>query len=259
MRSTLAAALLATPMALFLLAFFYAPLVYVAVYSVEAGEGVLLSAYLEVLTRPEYYGVIASSAVNAMVVAIVSTALAAPAAYYVASLASPRLRPLLLVVLVAPFWVDVLLRALSLKAILYLLGVREGYLAMMLGLVYEYLPISIITGYVAFTGAPPRLVEAARTLGATPLQAFVSVVLPLSAPWLVAGSVIVFLMALTDYVVPGLLGGTQGFTVGTLLYHLILSGDRWDLGSAVTSLLTVATVAGTALAFKRVYEVAARA
>ncbi len=259
MTGSLAALLLATPMILFLLAFFYAPLAYAVAYSVEAGGGGLLSAYIEVLTRPEYYGVVAASAVNALIAAGISTLLAAPAAYYATNMASPRMRPLILVVLVAPFWVDVLLRSLSLKAILYLVDVREGYLAMMLGLVYEYLPIAVITGYVAFSGAPQRLVEAARTLGATPLQALISVLLPIAAPWLAAGAVIIFLMALTDYVVPGLLGGTQGFTVGTLLYYLILSGDRWDLGSALTSLLTIATVAGTAVAFKRIYEVAARA
>lgn len=259
MTRRLAVVVLATPMVLFLLAFFYAPLVYVAIYSMESGRGGLLAAYVEVFTRPEYYGVVASSAVNALIVAIVSTLIAAPAAYYVAAIASPRIRPLLLVALVAPFWIDVLLRALSLKALLYVVGVREGYLAMMLGLIYEYIPISIITGYVAFSSIPARLVEAARTLGAAHLQALLLVVAPLAAPWIAAGAVIVFLMTLTDYVVPGLLGGTQGFTVGTLLYHLILSGDRWDLGSALTSLLTLATVAGTAIAFKRVYEVAARA
>jgi len=251
-------ALLATPLTLFLLAFFYAPLIYAAAYSLESGGG-LLSAYIEVLTGPEYYGVIAASAVNALIVAFAATALAAPAAYYAAALAPPRLRPLILAVLVAPFWVDVLLRALSLRTLLYMAGLREGYLAMMLGLIYEYVPIAILTGYAAFTGGHQRLVEAARTLGASPLQAVIHVVAPLAAPWLAAGAVIIFLMAFTDYVVPGLLGGTQGFTVGTLLYYLILAGDRWDLGSAIASLLTLATVAGAALAFKRVYEVAARA
>lgn len=258
MKTRLAVLALATPMLMFLLAFFYAPLVYVAFYSVTSSEDPL-SAYIEALTRPEYFGVIVYSAVNALIVAVASTLLAAPAAYYVASLGDPRVKAMILAVMVAPFWVDVLLRALSLKALLLLAGVREGYLAMMVGLVYEYIPISLITGYVAFAQTPGSLIEAARTLGATPLQAAIRVVVPLASPWLAAGAVIVFLMALTDYVVPGLLGGTQGFTVGTLLYYLFLAGDRWDLGSALASILTLATVLGTAIAFKRVYEVAARA
>lgn len=258
MNTRLAVLALATPMLLFLLAFFYAPLVYVVFYSLTTSDDPL-SAYVEALARPEYLGVTIYSAVNALIVAAASTLLAAPAAYYVASLGDPRVKAMILAVLVAPFWVDVLLRTLSLKALLLLAGVGEGYLPMMIGLVYEYIPISLITGYVAFTRTPGSLVEAARTLGATPIQAAIRVVVPLASPWLAAGAAMVFLMALTDYVVPGLLGGTQGFTIGTLLYYLFLAGDRWDVGSALASMLTLATVLGAAIAFKRMYEVTARA
>jgi ABC-type spermidine/putrescine transport system permease subunit I len=250
------ASLLAAPLALYLAAFFYAPLVYLALTSFS--EGGLLAAYLEALTRPEYHVFYVKSVAAATLATIASAVLASPAAFYAAYYAGPRERMLIVAAMVAPFWVDVLLRALSLKVLLRVLGVGDGFWPMVLGMVYEVLPIMFIAAYAGAAAAPRSLVEAARTLGAGPLDAYLRVALPLALPWLAAGAAISFLYAFSDYVIPSLLGGTTGFTVGTLLYILFLESDRWDVGSAVAVIVTVATVAGAAVLFRRVYDLGSR-
>ncbi|WP_158298236.1 ABC transporter permease [Aeropyrum pernix] len=245
-------ALLAAPAALYLLAFFYAPLAYLAVYSGEEG---FLGPYLEVLTRPHYYVVIANSAAVAAATALAVMLLALVPSYYIALEAGGRERIVLLALFVSPFIVDVLLRTLSIKLVLTLVGVKPGWTATFIGLVYENLPLGILFAFAGVSGVSRSLVEAARTLGAGRLEVYRSVVAPLALPWLAAGFVVVFLISFTDYVVPSLLGGTTGFTVGSLIYHLILSGDRWDLGSAVTLMVTLLSAAAAYLVFRQAYRV----
>ncbi|WP_062662526.1 ABC transporter permease [Aeropyrum camini] len=255
MRSTkvpAAAALLAAPAVLYLLAFFYAPLAYLAVYSGEKG---LLAPYIEVLTRPHYHLIILNSAAVAAATALVVTLLALAPSYYIALEAGRRERIILLALFVSPFIVDVLLRTLSIKLVLSLAGIGPGWKATFIGLVYENLPLGILFAFAGVSSVSRSLVEAARTLGAGRLQVYRSIVAPLALPWLAAGFVVVFLVSFTDYVVPSLLGGTTGFTVGSLIYHLILSGDRWDLGGAVTLLVTLLSATAAYAVFRQAYRV----
>ncbi|MCE4616277.1 MAG: ABC transporter permease subunit [Aeropyrum sp.] len=241
------------PPLLFILSFFYAPLAYLAVFS--AGEGGLVRPYIEVLTKPQYYTIIVASFLSALAVSIASLLISLPVGYYIVHSASRGEATLLLVLFVAPFIVDILLRALSLKLLLSLLSIKPGWTATTLGLLYGNLPLAIIFSYAGMRGVPHSLIEAARTMGASQLSAHLWITIPLASPWLAAGGVIVFLLSLTDYVVPSLLGGTTGFTVGSLIYYLILSGDRWDLGSALTLLVTLASSLSAFLVFRRVYRV----
>ncbi|MCE4611702.1 MAG: ABC transporter permease subunit [Desulfurococcales archaeon] len=249
------AAFLAAPLALYLAAFFYAPLVYLALEGAR-GEG-LVSAYIEALTRPEYHVFYTRSLVAATLATLIAGALAVPPAFYAAYYSAGKEKMLVVVLMIAPFWIDVLLRALALKVLLRLVGVGPGFGAMVAGLAYEVLPLMFIAAYVGAAFTPRNMIDAARTLGAGPLQAFLRVILPLSAPWLAAGAAISFIYAFSDYTIPSLLGGTTGYTVGTLLYILVLEGDRWGVGSAVAIVVTLATMAGAALLFKRVYRVEA--
>ena len=249
------AMLLAAPLTLYLAAFFYAPLVYLALKGAE-GEG-LLSAYIEALTRPEYHVFYVKSLVAATLATLLAGVLAVPPAFYAAYYTGGRERLLIVVLMVAPFWIDILLRALALKVLLRLAGIGPGFSAMVAGLAYEVLPLMFIAAYAGAAFTPKSLIDAARTLGASYLKAFVKVALPLASPWLAAGAAISFIYAFSDYTIPSLLGGTTGYTVGTLLYILVLEGDRWGVGGAVAVLITLATMAGAALLFKRVYRVEA--
>ena len=249
------AILLTAPLALYLAAFFYAPLVYLALRG--AGEEGLLSAYIEALSRPEYHVFYVKSLIAATLATLIAGVLAVPPAFYAAYYSGSRERLLIVILMVAPFWIDVLLRALALKVLLRLAGIGPGFGAMVAGLAYEVLPLMFIAAYAGAIFTPKNLIDAARTLGASPFKAFAKVALPLSSPWLAAGAAISFIYAFSDYTIPSLLGGTTGYTVGTLLYILVLEGDRWDVGSAVAIVVTLATMAGAAFLFKRVYRIEA--
>ncbi|MEB3773302.1 MAG: ABC transporter permease [Desulfurococcales archaeon] len=247
--------LLALPFILFLLAFFYAPLVVLAYYSVEVDGGYGIGNYVEVFRDPAYFRVVAYSLIIAGETTVATLLLSLPAAYYLGFHSSGREKVLLLVALVTPFWIDFLLRALAMRSLFYLLGLREGYLAMMIAMVYDYLPYMFLPIYAAMSGIPRNLLHAARTLGAGGWAIVYRVILPLAAPGIAAGSILVFLMSMTEYVIPSLLGGTSGFTVGTLIYHLFLSGDKWGTGSALTLLITLGLLA-VAVASARRFPVA---
>jgi spermidine/putrescine transport system permease protein len=237
-RARIGAALL--PMALFLAAFFYAPFAILAYQSLEGPGGRLtLSNYAAILRDPTYLRVTLSSIALAVETALATLALALPAAYYIARRAGRGEKGLLLALLLTPFWVDVLLRSFAMKSIIYTLGLREGYAAMMLGMVYEYLPIMFLPLYASLERIPDSALEAARTLGAGRRELALRVILPLALPGVVAGFLLVALMAMTEFVIPALLGGPSGFTVGSLIYYFFLSGGMWGVGAAMATLVTV--------------------
>ncbi len=245
------------PMAVFLAAFFYAPFAILAHQSLESPTGRLtLGNYVEIVRDPTYLRVVASSLLVAAETTAATLALSLPAAYYIARLAGPRERPVLIAALLTPFWVDVLLRSYAVKSIIHALGLREGYAAMMLGMVYEYLPIMFLPVYASLQRLPQSAIDAARTLGASGLDLARRVVLPLALPGIAAGSVLVLLMSMTEFVVPALLGGTQGFTVGSLIYYLFLSGGMWGVGAALATALTLALAAAAFLLARRAGEAA---
>ncbi len=245
--------LLAAPLILYLIVFFYAPLLYIALVGASI-EGFPRS-YIEAVSRPEFHVFYIKGAAAATIATLMAIILSVPVAFYAAYYARRIERALIVVAMVSTFWVDVLLRALSLKLLFQAIGVSPGFWPMVVGLAYEVLPIVFIASYLGASQAPRELIDAARTLGAGPLQAFARVALPISAPWIAAGAAASFVYSFADYAVPSLLGGTTGFTVGNLIYTLILEGDRWGVGSAVAVMLTLVSAAGAALLFGRLYRI----
>ncbi|MCE4603160.1 MAG: ABC transporter permease [Desulfurococcales archaeon] len=244
--------LAALPLILFLLAFFYVPLAVLAYYSIVEEDGSYgLSNYLELLQDPAYLRVILYSIVIAGQTTIATLLLSLPAAYYIAVHSRGLEKAALLVAMITPFWIDFLLRALAIKNLMYLLDIREGYTSMMAGMIYDYLPYMFLPVYASLAGIRGSLLQAARILGATPIHVATKIILPLALPGIVAGSILVFLMSMTEYVIPALLGGTQGFTVGTLIYYLFLSGDKWGQGSALTLIITLSLLIATIIISRR--------
>ena len=239
------------PLAVFLIVFFYAPFAVLAVKSLEVPGGLGLENYLELLSDPTYARVIGFSLALAAANTLATLALALPAALYLAVYAGTREKALLGSLIIAPFWVDLLLKALALKTLLQAIGVGEGLLAMMLGMAYDYLTVMFLPLYASLSRVPRSLLEAARSLGASEGQALRRVVLPLALPGVAAGSILVFLMTVTEFVIPALLGGTKGFTVGSLIYYFFLSGGMWGVGAALTVLVTLAlSIAAVVAAWK---------
>ncbi len=173
-----------------------------------------------------------------------------PFAYFMAR-AKPSLRPVLLMMVMLPFWTSFLLRIYAWKGILanhgilnhalISLGVIAEPLHMMntpfslvVGMVYAYLPFMILPLYANLVKMDLHLLEAAADLGATPLQAFWRITVPLSKSGIVAGAMLVFIPAVGEYVIPELLGGPGTLMIGKVLWDEFFTNNDWPLASAVT-------------------------
>lgn len=173
-----------------------------------------------------------------------------PFAYFMAR-AKEKWRPLLMMLVMLPFWTSFLLRIYAWKGILanngllnqflLWLGVIDTPLAMMhtsfslaLGMVYGYLPFMILPLYASLVKLDQRYLEAAADLGATPWKTFWLVTIPLSKSGIIAGSMLVFIPCIGEYTIPELLGGPETLMIGRVLWDEFFINDDWPMASAVT-------------------------
>ena len=178
-----------------------------------------------------------------------------PMAYYVAR-SSPRLRNVLLLGVILPFWTSLLLRVYAWVGILrndgllnnLLMGMGlvdaplEIYrtdLAVYIGLVYAYLPFFILPLYANLVKLDGRLLEAAHDLGARPWQAFLRVTLPLSMPGVIAGAMLVFIPSVGEYVIPEMLGGANTLMMGRVMWNEFFNNADWPMAAAVTCVMVL--------------------
>jgi len=172
---------------------------------------------------------------------------------------SPSARPVLLVFVILPFWTSLLLRVYAWSGLLATRGlINEALLAtgiidaplqllytdfaVIVGIVYTYLPFMILPLYATLEGLGPQTREAAADLGARPFRVFVDVTLPLSMPGVAAGCLLVFIPALGEFIIPAMLGGSDSLMIGRLLYDEFFQNRDWPLAAAVTMLLLVILV-----------------
>jgi putrescine transport system permease protein len=186
-----------------------------------------------------------------------------PMAYAIAR-AAPARRPLLLMLVVLPFWTSFLIRVYAWMGLLADNGLLDQFLrwtglvenpptifgtewAVLLGMVYAYLPFMVLPLYATLEKLDESLLEAAADLGARPLAAFLTVTLPLSLPGIAAGCLLVFIPAVGEFVIPDLLGGTETLMIGKVLWDEFFTNADWPLASAVAICLLVLLVGPIAL------------
>ncbi len=211
------------------------------------------------LLDAEYGTLVARVLWRSVVLASVTTLLCAVAGYPLAMFLvykAGRLRPFLFMGLIIPFWTNFLIRTYAWFALLSDHGWLVSFLrstgldletlnilftpkAVYIGMLYNYLPFMAMTLYLNLEKIDIRLVEAASDLGANRFQKFFKVLLPLSLPGLAAGSILVFIPALGEFVIPDILGGSTEVYVGNLLAQQFLSTRNWPLGAAMSSVLLV--------------------
>lgn len=194
---------------------------------------------------------------------LVALLLGYPMAYAIAR-AKPERRPLLLMLVVLPFWTSFLIRIYAWMGLLAKNGLIEQFLrwtglaenpgsilgtewAVHLGIVYAYLPFMVLPLYATLEKLDMGLLEAAADLGARPFAAFLTVTLPLSLPGIVAGCLLVFIPSVGEFVIPDLLGGTQTLMIGKVLWDEFFTNADWPLASAVAICLLVLLVGPIAL------------
>jgi putrescine transport system permease protein len=186
-----------------------------------------------------------------------------PMAYAMAR-AKKTTQTILLLIIILPFWTSFLLRVYALEGIirqngllntvLLHLGLIEHPLQIMqttaavyLGIIYSYLPFMILPLYSTLEKLDHSLLEAAADLGRRPVRAFIEVTLPLSLPGVIAGSMLVFIPAIGEFVIPQLLGGPNSLMIGRVLFDEFFSNHDWPVASAVAICFLVLLVGPIAI------------
>jgi putrescine transport system permease protein len=200
--------------------------------------------------------------VSSLTIAAVSTFLALLVGYPIAygmARAPATLRPVLLMLVILPFWTSFLIRVYAwigilkpeglLNQLLLATGVIDQPLIIMnthtaifIGIVYSYLPFMVLPLYSALEKMDYSLIEAAQDLGCPPISAFWKITFPLSLPGVVAGCLLVFIPAVGEFVIPDLLGGSQTLMIGKTLWNEFFANRDWPVSSAVAVILLLLLV-----------------
>ena len=238
----------------------------------EAGEQMLrislnLSNYLRLLEDSLYVRAYLNSLRIAATATVLTLLVGFPMAYAMAR-TSERWRPMLLMLVILPFWTSFLIRVYAWIGILKDEGLLNAFLiwtglisaplhiyntetAVLIGIVYSYLPFMILPLYANLEKHDPALIEAAVDLGCPPWKAFWLVTVPLAFPGIIAGSFLVFIPAVGEFVIPDLLGGSQTLMIGRTLWLDFFQNRDWPTASAVAVLLLLVLVVPI-LIFQRV-------
>ena len=267
-RRSLVTAGLAAPAALWLLGFLVLPFLAMLVFAFgqRAPEGGYLPAFTfeQFLNLPARATAFANTLMLAPVGAMLCLVVAYPVAYYLALRAEPRHRLLLVSLIVVPFWTSLLVRTYAwmyilgsrgLPNLLDIIGLPDIRMlntpgAVLVGIVYGYLPLMIMPIYVSLEKLDRRLLDASADLGARPLSTFLGVTLPLSMPGVMTGTALVTILLLGEYLIPQLLGGGKVFFIGNALVDLFLQSRNWPFGSAIAVTLVVVVVVVLAIAMR---------
>lgn len=237
----------------------FVPLAFIVVYSfwlrTATGAdiaGFHLNNWSEALTDRFYRDILLNTLKIAAITTVVCAVAGYPAAYFIAR--SNRNKGFLLLLLMLPFWVSYIIRTMSWINILGVSGALNSFLlwtgiineplqmlyneaTVILGLVHFLMPFMILNVFVSVDGIDQNLESAANSLGATKLQTFISVTLPLSLPGLAAGGLLCFVLAAGTYITPLVLGGPRDAMFANLVFEAIITQLNWPLGSALSLML----------------------
>jgi spermidine/putrescine transport system permease protein len=253
--------ILLSPALLVVTLLLFVPLIFIVVYSfwlrTATGAdqaGFFLDNWQEALGDPFYRDILLHTLRIAAITTIVCALAGYPSAYFIAR--SKGNKALLLLLLMLPFWVSYIIRTMSWINILGVSGALNSFLVwtglvsepiqmlyneptVILGLVHFLLPFMILNVYVSLEGIDRNLEDAASSLGATRIQGFREVTLPLSLPGLAAGGLLCFVLAAGTYITPLVLGGPSDAMFANLVFEAIITQLNWPLGSALSLMLLV--------------------
>ena len=239
---------LGIPYALFLVLFVALPLIVLLYYAFTNGQGQFTMKNLTgFFTDPNTLGTLVYSFAIALVTTVVCLLLAYPTAYFLAT-SRLKTKQVLLLLFIMPMWINFSLRITALKEILTLI---EGNLALypfinaVIGMTYDFLPFMILPIYNTISRLDGSLIEAAKDLGADDMSAFLKITLPLSVPGIISGVSMVFLPAMTNYVVLDMLYNST-YIMGSLIGSYF-SAYNWNVGSMIALILLALIILFTLL------------
>lgn len=219
--------------------------------------------YISLMKDSLYLEAYLSSLKFAGITTVICLFIAYPFAYFLARSPADK-RPALLMLVMLPFWTSFLLRVYAWKMLLSDSGVFNNIaiaaglidepikmmntpFSLVLGMVYTYVPFMILPLYANLVKMDLRLLEAAQDLGATPWQAFWRITVPLSKSGIIAGSMLVFIPCVGEFVIPELLGGPQTLMIGRVLWDEFFSNNDWPMAATVAVVMVLLIIVPLAL------------
>ncbi|MDO4169776.1 MAG: ABC transporter permease [Lachnospiraceae bacterium] len=246
------------PYILWALLFIVAPFILIIIYAFTDGglsltdAGFSLDSFRDMMDSL-YFTVFMRSFETGLITTALCFLFGYPMAYFISKL-DEKIQPLLILLTTIPTWINLLLRTYAWIGILSDNGILNMLLkklslptvsimytgvAVNIGLVCNFLPFMILPIYTSLSKMDPALLEAAYDLGANKVQAFIKVVFKYSIPGVLNGVIITFLMAISAFVIPKLLGGGQYTLLGNLIENQFVSVGNWNFGSAISFILAV--------------------
>ena len=235
------------------------PMALIALYSLTNQGNTIISFsftlehYVKFFTDPDFLLILWRSFVIAVKTTIICLLLGYPVAYFIAR-SNEKLQSILVLSITIPMWINALVRTYAwigllsdggiIQQILAFFGFHDVQLlytegAILLGMVYNFLPFMILQINTALCKMDNSLLEASADLGANPLQTFLRVTFPLSVPGVINGITLVFLPAVSSFFIPKLLGGGQYFLIGNMIENQFITVGEWNFGSAISMIMAI--------------------
>ena len=234
------------------------PVLLIAFYAItDRGNTVVnfsftLQNFVKFFTDPDFLLILWRSLSIALKTTIICILLGYPVAYFI-SRCKDRTRNILILLITLPMWINMLVRTYAWIGILSSNGIISSFLglfgihtellyteaAVLIGMVYNFLPFMILQINTALTKMDKSLLEAAQDLGANKFQTFWKVIFPLSLPGVVSGITLVFLPAVSSFFIPKLLGGGQFFLIGNVIENQFITVGEWNFGSAISMIMAM--------------------
>ena len=264
----------AYPYGVWMAIFIIAPILLVVLYAFQTSDGGFTLANFSYL--PGYLPIFGRSFWLALLSTAVCLALGYPMAYIMSRL-SPSRQSLCMMLIMLPMWMNFLLRTYAWMSILENNGFLNGFFrsiglisflqahfgytldyiplintqgAIVLGMVYNFLPFMVLPIYNVLVKIDKDVISAARDLGAGNIQTFTKIILPLSVPGIISGITMVFVPALTTFVISNLLGGSKILLIGNVIEQEFQQGSNWHVGSGLSLVLMIFIIASMALIAK---------
>lgn len=235
------------------------PMALIAMYSfTEPGNSIIsfsftLDHYIKFFTDPDFLLILWRSIMIAVKTTVICLLLGYPVAYLIAR-SKERVQNILVLCITIPMWINMLVRTYAwigllsegglIQRIFSLIGFGNTELlyteaAVLLGMVYNFLPFMILQINTSLCKMDHSLLEAGADLGASPVQTFLRITLPLSLPGVINGITLVFLPAVSSFFIPKLLGGGQYFLIGNMIENQFITVGEWNFGSAISMIMAI--------------------
>ncbi len=236
------------PYILWIAVFIVAPMVMILLYALTRGGNntltfrFTLENFGRFFSDPDFMRVLWTSLRIAFITTVCCILIGYPAALFIANL-SERKQTLMILLMTLPMWINMLLKTYAWRGILMNFDDMGSEIKVFIGMVYDFLPYMIIQIHTAIAKLDPNLLVAASDLGANRWKAFAKVTLPLSVPGIISGVTLVFLPAVSSFVIPKLLGGGNYVLIGTLIENYFLVAGDWNFGSAISLIMALIIIA----------------